>query len=133
MTTSNHADGGISGSLHILGATVLALASTRAELFAVELHEEQERGRQKLTLVFVAAVFLAMGMLLAALLVVVLLWDTHRLAAAGGVAVLYLGIGGWALLRLRFISLQNHVPFAATLREFADDLKLVRGGDDHHQ
>jgi len=129
MNTANQPGGGISGSLRALAATVVVLASARAELIAVELQEERERGQQKLTLVFLAAVFLTMGMLLAALLVIVLLWDSYRVAAAGSMAMLYLGIGGWALIHLRHVSKNNPVPFAATMREFRDDLKLLMGDD----
>lgn len=133
MTTSSQTGGGIRGALRDLGATALTLVSVRAELLVVEFHEEQERGRRELTLVFVASVFLTLGMLLAALLVIVLLWDSYRVAAAGGVAALYLGIGGWALVRLRRLSRDSPVPFVASMREFAEDLKQLRGGDAHHE
>ena len=109
---------------------MLALAWARAELIAVELQEEKERAGQKLVLVVLAALFLAMGMLLAAILVVVLFWDTHRTIAAGGVTLLYLGVGGWALVRLRELNLNSPPPFAATMGEFENDLKLLRGRDE---
>ena len=121
---------GLPGSLRALGATVLALVCARAKLIAVELQEEKARAGQKLVLVVLAALFLAMGMLLAAFLVVVLFWDAHRMLAAGGVTLLYLGIGGWALLRLRQMNHNSPPPFSATMGEFANDLRLLSGRDE---
>ncbi len=118
------------GSLRALGATFLALVCARAELIAIELQEERVRAGQKLVLVVLAALFLAMGLLLAAFLVVVLSWETHRMLAAGGVTLLYLGIGGWALVRLREMRRNSPPPFAATMSEFANDLRLLRGRDE---
>ncbi len=114
-------------SLRALGAALLALVCSRAGLIAVELQEERARAEQKLVLAALAALFIGLGLLLAALLVVILYWDTHRILAAGGVTLLYLGIGGWALLRLRQLSRNSPRPFAATIGEFENDLTLLRG------
>ena len=113
-------------ALRSLGANLLALVLTRAELVAVELQEEKARAERKLVYLALAALFLGAGMLLASLLVVVLFWDTHRVLAAGGVCLLHLGIGGWALLRLREMDHGSQPPFSATLDEFAHDLRLLR-------
>jgi len=130
MTSPNPLGTGLLGSLRALGATLLALVCDRAELIAVELQEERARAGQKLVMVVLAALFLAMGMLLAAFLVVVLFWDTHWMLAAGGVTLLYLGIGGWALVRLREMNHNSPPLFSATMSEFANELKLLRGRDE---
>lgn len=130
MTPPNPLGTGLPGSLRALGATLLALVCARGELIAIEVQEEKERAAQKLVLVVLAALFVTMGLLLAAFLVVVLFWDTHRMLAAGGVTVLYLGIGGWALARLREMNRNSPPPFAATMSEFANDLRLLRGRDE---
>ena len=130
MTPPKSPGTGLPGSLRMLGATLLALVGARAELIAIELQEESERARQKLVLVVLAALFLAMGLLLAAFLVVVMYWETHRVLAAGGVTLLYLGIGGWALVRIRKMSRNCPPPFAVTIGEFANDLRLLRGRDE---
>lgn len=119
---------GVFASLRALGATVLEAAGTRAELALTELREEGERRKALLALALVGALFLAMALLLAAFFVVVLFWDTHRLAAIGGVTLLYAAIGVGALLRLRAISRALPKPFEATLRELAADRDLLRGG-----
>lgn len=118
------------GSLRALGASLIALVCDRAELIAVEFQEGKARDTQKIVLVIVAALFIAMGMLLAAILVIVLLWDTHRLLAAGGVTALYLAIGGATLMRLRAIRRDSPAPFSATMSEFANDARLLRAGDE---
>jgi uncharacterized membrane protein YqjE len=130
MTSPNPLGTGLLGSLRALGATLLALVCARAELIAVELQEERARAGQKLVMVVLAALFLAMGMLLAAFLVVVLFWDTHWMLAAGGVTLLYLGIGGWALVRLREMNHNSPPLFSTTMSEFANELKLLRGRDE---
>ena len=130
MTPPNPLGTGLPGALRALGATLLALVCARAKLIAIELQEEKARAGQKLVLVVLAALFLAMGILLAAFLVVVLFWDAHRMLAASGVTLLYLGIGGWALLRLREMNHNSPPPLSATMGEFANDLRLLRGRDE---
>jgi len=126
MTTPEPRASGLPGSLRALGATLLELLCARGEMVALELQEERTRAEQKLVLAIVATLFLAMGTLLAALLVVMLSWDTHPVLAGAGVTSLYLGIGVWALVRLRRIVRDTPPPFSATLAEFANDLRLMR-------
>lgn len=121
---------GLPDSLRSLVAGLLELLGARVELLGVELQEERARVEKKLLLLLAAALFLAAGVLLGSLLVVVLFWDTHRTLAAAGVCLLHLGIGAWALLRLREMNHGSPPPFAATLDEFAHDLRLLRGHDE---
>ncbi len=117
-------------SLRALGATFLALVSTRAELVVVELREEAERKKEMLVLAGVAALFLALGLLLVAFFVVVVFWDTHRVVATAAVTLVYLGIGAGALARLRRKSRASPPPFEATLAELAKDLEMMKGRDE---
>jgi uncharacterized membrane protein YqjE len=117
-------------SLRALLATFLALVGTRAELAVVELREEGSRRKDMLVLAAVALVFLALGLLLIALFVVVLFWDTHRVAASAAVTLLYLGVGAGALVRLREKVRSSPPPFEATLAEFAKDLETLRSRDE---
>ncbi len=113
-----------------LGGSVLALVRARLELAGIELREEKERGKRALVLGLVAALFLGMGLLLLAFLVVVLFWDTHRLLAIGAVTLAYLGIGIGAAVRLRAAVRDSPPPFSATLAEFRNDLDMIRGHDE---
>ena len=114
-------------SLRALGATLAEAVETRIELALVELREEGERRKQMLVLAVTGGLFLAMGLLIAAFLVVVVFWDTHRLAAIAGVTLLYLGIAAAAFLRLREKVRSAPAPFEATLRELAADREMLKG------
>ena len=128
MTAAHGA--GSAGSLRALGASVLALLRVRIELIVVELKQESLRRQEMLWLAVVAAFFLAAGLLLVAFVVVVLFWDTYRLAAIGGVTLAYLGIGAWALLRFLDRVRSSPPPFEASLAEFERDLGMLRGHDE---
>jgi len=115
-------------SLRGLAATLLEMAGTRAELALVELREEGERRKRMLVLAVAGGLFLCLGLLLAALFVVIVFWDTHRLAAAGAVTLLYLAVAAFAFARLAARQRASPPPFEATLRELAADRDLLRGG-----
>jgi uncharacterized membrane protein YqjE len=124
-----HAAGPVEAA-RALGSSVLALLRARVELLGLELEEGKERGKRALLLGCVAALFLALGLLLLAFLVVVFFWDTHRLLAVGGVTLLYLAIGIGAAVRLRAALRDSPPPFSATLAEFRKDLDMIRGHDE---
>jgi uncharacterized membrane protein YqjE len=115
-------------SLRALVSTLLEMVGTRAELALVELREETARRERTLALACVAALFLALGLLLAALLVVVAFWETHRVAAAGAMTGLYLGIAAAAFAKMRAARRADPAPFEATLRELALDREALRAG-----
>jgi len=114
-------------SLRALGATLVELVGARAELAVVELREEGERRKEMLVLAAVAGLFLALGLLLAALFVVVFYWDTHRVAAIAAMTLLYLGIAAAAFMRMRWKAARAPAPFEATLRELAVDREILGG------
>ena len=118
---------GVLDSLRALGATLLDVAGTRAELALVEFREQAEQRKALIVLAVAGGVFLAMGLLLAAFLVVVLFWDTYRLAAIAGVTLLYLGLAAAAFLRMRAKAAAMPPPFEATLRELAADREALKG------
>jgi len=119
---------GLTASLRALGATLAELLAARAELAVVELRQEGERKKEMIALAAAGALFLALGLLVATLFIVVLFWDTHRLAAIGGVAIAYLALSAAAFGRLRGKAATNPPPFEATLREFAADRDMLAGG-----
>ena len=121
------ASGGLLASLRALGATLLDGAATRIELAIVELREEGERRKALLLLAIVGGIFLGMGLLLATFFVIVLFWDTYRLAAIGAMTALYLAIGAGAFLKMRRDARAAPRPFEATLREITADRDMLRG------
>ena len=125
-TTMQQATGGFLDSLRAMGRTAAETLHIRGELFAVELREELARRRMHLLLAAVAFGFLHTALLLATLLVAAAFWDTHRLAALGGMTLLYLACGLGAVLRLRQVIATSPGPFAASLAELDQDLGRVR-------
>jgi len=123
---------GLRGALAELGTSLLGLAHTRLELVAVEFDEVRERTIARLLLLLAAILSLAFALLAASMLVVVVFWDTHPIAALFAVALAYLLIGLFALWRLSVRSQTDAPPFAATLAEFERDRAWLTdrfGGD----
>jgi uncharacterized membrane protein YqjE len=114
-------------SLRRLGAALLQLLGTRAELAIVELREEGERRKEMLLLALAAALFFALALLCASFMAVVIFWDTHRILALAGVTLFHAAVGAWALLRLRTRERTGPRPFEATLAELARDRELLGG------
>lgn len=117
---------GLVGALRAAGGTLLEILETRGALFAVELSEEIERRKRMLALAAFGFAFLHTALLLLTLLVAVVFWDTHRVAAIGAMTALYLGCGALALRRLTAEAEASPAPFAATLGELDRDLASLR-------
>lgn len=120
------APGGLLDALRAFGGTLAETACVRGALFTVELREQVERGRHMLLLVALAIVLLHTALVLATFLVAAVFWDTHRFAALGAMAAVYLGCGAAALGRLRGAVTANSAPFAASLGELHEDLAHLR-------
>jgi uncharacterized membrane protein YqjE len=102
-------------------AALLGLGRTRLELAAVEFEEARARAAESLVLALVAGICFAFAVLAASLLVVVVFWDTHRIAALCGMAIVYVLLGLVALWRLAVHRKTAAPPFAATLAELERD------------
>ncbi|WP_322404070.1 phage holin family protein [Massilia luteola] len=115
-----------------IGATLVAMAGTRLELAAIEFQEDARRllGHLAWTLL---AVFLAAGaLLLAALFVIAVFWDTYRLQAVGGMAVLFGALAAIIVLKVR-ASMNAEAPLlSATLAELRNDIDYLRHGAAQH-
>jgi uncharacterized membrane protein YqjE len=101
--------------------TLLSMVQTRLEMAAVELGDEKSR---LLSLIFTglaAFLLLSFAVLLASLLVVAWFWDTHRMAALGGLSVFYALLGAFLWRRLQFAIEHQPPAFAYTLGELAKD------------
>ncbi len=82
-----------------LTGTLIGLLQTRLELATVELEEEALRFFSYLLFTLIALFCLGMTVLLGALLIVVIFWDTHRitvlvaLIATFGLSSILIGLG----------------------------------------
>jgi len=122
MAEENQAgSGGIFESLKTLSASLLSIVQTRLELLSTDVAEERERLTAYLTLVLGALFCFGVGVVLLAILIVVVFWDSHRLLALGGVAGLFLAAAaGLAWRAMRKIQTDPRL-FDASLAELAKD------------
>jgi uncharacterized membrane protein YqjE len=113
--------GGVLQSLRNLAATLVELVRTRLELLAAELEEERLRLLQLLLWSAIALFCLGVGLLLLTLLVVVVFWDSHRIAAIAVLAAAYLGAGAALVVGVRNRLQARPRLFSASLGELARD------------
>jgi len=112
---------GLLTSLQRLMATLLEILQTRVEIVATEFEEERLRLRELVVFGILTLFFVGVGLTLLTLFVVVLYWDSHRIAVLGVVAFLYLGLGGLTGIILYRRLKSRPRLFAATLSELAKD------------
>lgn len=126
MESTNRTGDGLLGSVRKLGDGLLALVQDRLALFSVELQEEKFRLVQ--TFIWIsAAVFTGMmAVTFASLTVVYLFWESARLAALGGLTLLYSGALVAIVVAFRRYLARQPKPFSATLQEIAEDRACIR-------
>ena len=93
MSSATEATTGILASVKNLAGTLIAIIHTRLALLSTDLEEGRERLIALLVMVFIALFCLCFGLVLLALLVVVIFWDTHRLLVLSGMTGLFLLAG----------------------------------------
>ncbi|PKO46821.1 MAG: hypothetical protein CVU29_04985 [Betaproteobacteria bacterium HGW-Betaproteobacteria-22] len=117
----SHTGEGLFKSLKNLTATLVSIVQTRLELLSTDLEEGRERLISLLATIFVALFCLCFGLVLLAILVVVLFWDTHRLLVLVVLTGLFLSLGGvLSVMALRALKTMPRM-FAASLAELAKD------------
>jgi uncharacterized membrane protein YqjE len=112
---------GLLHSLRTLLATLAATARTRGELLQVEVEEERLRIAGIAVFTVAAAFFLGLAVLLLTFFLLLLFWDTHRLLAAGLMALACLIIGLICAGIARQRAQVKSKLFAASLAELAKD------------
>ncbi len=119
---------GLLGSLRRLARTMLGLVATRLQILATEIEEERVRFAEFALILFGTAFAAALAILFAVFFVVVALWDSHRLAALGGVFVLFVALALLGAWWLRHRLATRPKLFASTLAEIAKDVERLKGG-----
>lgn len=89
---------GLLESLSAFAITLVSVAHTRLELLSTDLEEDRARLFSLVVLYLIAAFCLVVGLVIAIILVVFVLWQSHRLFALSSVAGLFLivGLGIWS-------------------------------------
>ena len=117
------ASGGLFNSLRGLLASSLGMARLRLELFGTELEVEKLRLLDALCRLGLGLLLLGVGTVLAAGFVLMLFWDSYRLAALGVMVLLFIGGGVGLLLWARAgLAAGTGGPFALSLGELQRDL-----------
>lgn len=110
-----------------IGATLVAMLHTRLELAAVEAQEEARRLLGYFAWIMMAVFLGAGAAMLVALFVILLFWDSYRLLAVGGMAVLFALTGIVIWLRVRTAFDTRPPVFAATMNELRNDIDFITG------
>jgi uncharacterized membrane protein YqjE len=92
---------GLFGSLRRLLATLLDIAQVRLDLLSTEFEREKLRIFDGLVVAAVALLFVGLGVLLLAALLVVVAPEPLRPLVLGLLALASLGFGGWLVLQAR--------------------------------
>jgi uncharacterized membrane protein YqjE len=126
MESSSTASPGILHSVRALADSVLATVADRVELVAVEVQEEKFRLIQGFIWISAAVFTGVMAITFASITLVYLLWDSARLAALGGLTLLYTGAMVAIVVAARRHLARQPRPFAATLQEIKADRACIR-------
>lgn len=111
-----------------IGGTLLDMLRTRVELAALEIEEETQRIIGYFVLALAALILFGIAMVLVAFTIILVFWDTHRLAAAMGLVIAFGGGAMIAAYRLK-AAFNNRPPFMqATVAELNKDLNFMRNG-----
>jgi len=112
---------GIFKSIAQLLATAVGIAQTRLELLSTELQEEVHRVAEIMLWATVALLAAGVGLLMFALVIIFVYWDTHRLAASIAVTSVFFLIAVIAGLMLRAKVRSKPPLLDATLAELKKD------------
>lgn len=104
-----------------LGAAILGLLHGHVELFGIELQEQKARTLSLLLFAGLALVFALLLLTALSALLLILLWDSYRLAGIIGLCVFYGLAAVFCGLRLKAAVFDESSPFHATLEELAKD------------
>lgn len=94
-------ESGLFASLNRLLSTLLEMAQVRLQLLGTEVELEKRRLFDGLLWGGVALVVLGLGLVLLCGFIVLLFWEGYRLAAVGGMTLLFLGSGALMLRHAR--------------------------------
>jgi uncharacterized membrane protein YqjE len=109
-----------------VASTLIAMVGTRLELAAVEFQEDARRLLGYLAWTLLAVFLVAGSIMLVVLFVILLFWDSYRLQAVAGMAVLLSLAAGLIVMSVRS-KLNAQTPlFADTLAELRKDVEYLR-------
>lgn len=124
-TTSGPAGNLIRSVIRLAGG-LLEAAGTRVDLFATELREDGERGLRLLAWAMAALLTAILGALMAGVTLIIVYWDTHRVAAAAGVTAAFLAAAVACAVAFRRRLSEKPRLLDATRSELQKDVAAIR-------
>ncbi len=116
----------LAASLKGFAASLIEIINVRLELFTVEARDEALRLTELLVYGALAIAFLTFGTAFLAVLITVLLWDSHRLLALTLFSTLFITLGAVAAIVARARMAEGSRLFASTLDELKRDRDTLR-------
>lgn len=113
-----------------LGGTLVAMLHTRLDLASVELQEEAQRWLGYLVWALLSLFLFGVAIAMVALFVVVLFWDSYRLEAIGGLALLFGAAAAVIGLKVKASIAGKPRLMADTVAELRKDAIMLRGSHD---
>jgi uncharacterized membrane protein YqjE len=120
--------GGVLDSLKALARSLLAMAQTRLEMLGSEVEEQRAILLREVLLAIIAVFCLGLGIVFAALSVVLLVWNNEalRLAVTSVFALVFLAAAAVLFFMARGVGRERPRIFSATADELARDRETLR-------
>jgi uncharacterized membrane protein YqjE len=125
---SHAATGGLFDSLKTLTGSLVGIVHTRLELLSTDIAEERAHLTTLLVLGLVALFSLGVGVVLLAILIAVAFWESHRLAALGGLTAFFLIAGAGLVWFAMHKARTRPRLFEASLAELSKDRQQLTSG-----
>lgn len=126
METQIPGSSGLLGSLRGFADGLIGSVHDRVELFSVELQEEKHRLIQTFLWASAFVLLALLTLVFASVALIVMYWETARVAVATGITCAYLAAAiGVGLGFKRFLKRQPK-PFEATRQELKEDRACMR-------
>jgi uncharacterized membrane protein YqjE len=122
------ASAGVVESAKRLGATFIDIAQTRLTLLGTDVEEAAQRFVGLIVWCSLALFFFVLGVVLAALLLVAIFWDTHRLLALGVASTVFLFSSAVAIAAMFYQARTRPRLFSATIAELGKDRQQLGAG-----
>lgn len=117
--------GGLLDSLTVLVGSLVSIVHTRLELLSTDLEEDREHLLSLVILSLISLFSLMVGVVLVAILLVVIFWDSHRLLALGLLAGFFILAGlATCAFAVRKAKTKPRLFLASLLELFKDSQQL---------
>ncbi|HEY1089821.1 MAG TPA: phage holin family protein [Burkholderiaceae bacterium] len=117
---------GLPAAARAVLAGAIEMGQTRVQLACTELQEERLHLSRQLLRAVAALFFVCMGLVLASIWVVMLMWDEHRVLALGMLTAVHLGVGVALLLLIRRSAALRPPLLSATFEVLRGDAQALR-------